>query len=786
MPVPRVVLCVLALAAWWPALSAAQPARPPLVVDPRDYGAACDGRALGRADILEQDYAGALVSAPSDCTMTAGSAVLTCASTVPFTAGDVGKVIAVYGAGPVVTGHVVPLATTIASYQSAGQVTLAAPAATSVTASEHVVWGTNDDAAMQAAVDALADRGGGVLQSPPGTCLTRGIVLPCADIGDFRRAGYLECRRRYHDIHIKGVSRARSRWENWDPHTSVDPLKGHIAMIALGFGAEIPGAGGNAPPGRLRNIEVSDLSFWLPKHTTEGLSHGAVTTGAVDGLVVRDTETYAHDGVCYHAGGGAKTVNVFMHHNLATVCGLGGPKGSRTTGAFTSDAAWAIFSDNVIRQSGQCFEITGHDVLVKGNTCDGTGLPEPAITINVSSGSTGAWNIAFLGNRFVNLGSGGFQNVLGTMSNIRVEGNEFIDITSLGLGGGREANNVKEGLQPPSVHGTSTVIGNTFLFTSRKAPAGHLFQVAGNLPVLESWVIDRNTVVYETARCTRTPFPACRTDADCSGGAVCQIPTGILSTTAFGGARWRPSHTYAVGDWVVPVVWNGLIYRCTTAGTSGAAEPSWPAATGGTVPDGGAVWTVYGLHPSLALTNLTLAGPLAARPFGYTGAEVQIDDQRAAMTIRNITSPYSFRVVGNSLAGTGAGDQVSGPGGPYDDRTAQWTLRTDDTVLSRHGRYEAGTVIRRRAPVAGPGGEGWLVTRSGWAAEPWAARTAYAFGAFAVPRADNGHFFRIVNVSACTSGGVEPAWNTAAGALTADGTCSWKESGTAALFTPRP
>lgn len=129
---------------------------------------------------------------------------------------------------------------------------------------------------------------------------------------------------------------------------------------------------------------------------------------------------------------------------------------------------------------------------------------------------------------------------------------------------------------------------------------------------------------------------------------------------------------------------------------------------------------------------------------------------------------------------------MSGPGGPYDDRTAQWTLRTDDTVPSRHGRYEAGTVIRRRAPVPGPGGEGWLVTRSGWVAEPWAARAIYAFGAFAVPRADNGHFFRIVNTSACTSGGGEPAWNTAAGALTADGTYSWKESGTAALFTPRP
>ncbi len=144
--------------------------------------------------------------------------------------------IAVYEAGQVRGGYVVPLATTIARYQSASQVTLAAAASTSVAASEHVVWGTNDDAAMQAAVDALADQGGGVFLSPPGTCLTRGIVLPCADIGDFSGA-YLNCRRAYNNIHIRGASRQRSRWENWDPATNVSPLTGHAAMITLGFRA---------------------------------------------------------------------------------------------------------------------------------------------------------------------------------------------------------------------------------------------------------------------------------------------------------------------------------------------------------------------------------------------------------------------------------------------------------------------------------------------------------------------------------------------------------------------
>lgn len=95
------------------------------------YGAAGDGQVV------------------ADGAMTSGSATLTSA-TAGFQPGDVGKAISVKGAAA--TG-VTTLVTTISARVSATQVTLATPAATTVT-SAAVIWGTDDTAAIQDAVDA--------------------------------------------------------------------------------------------------------------------------------------------------------------------------------------------------------------------------------------------------------------------------------------------------------------------------------------------------------------------------------------------------------------------------------------------------------------------------------------------------------------------------------------------------------------------------------------------------------------------------------------------------------
>lgn len=92
-----------------------------------------------------------------DGSITSGSAILTSPSAA-FVSGDVGKIVAILGAG---TGSpVAGKGFTIASWQSATQVTLSATAGSTVTAGPFA-YGTDDAAAIQAAVTAIGTVQGG-------------------------------------------------------------------------------------------------------------------------------------------------------------------------------------------------------------------------------------------------------------------------------------------------------------------------------------------------------------------------------------------------------------------------------------------------------------------------------------------------------------------------------------------------------------------------------------------------------------------------------------------------
>jgi len=72
---------------------------------------------------------------------------------------------------------------------------------------------------------------------------------------------------------------------------------------------------------------------------------------------------------------------------------------------------------------------------------------------------------------------------------------------------------------------------------------------------------------------------------------------------------WQATNSYAVGNIVraTTVQDFGLVFQCTTAGTSGATQPAWPTLINGTVVDGGVTWTAI----SAVYEDLSVLAPNA-------------------------------------------------------------------------------------------------------------------------------------------------------------------------------
>lgn len=69
---------------------------------------------------------------------------------------------------------------------------------------------------------------------------------------------------------------------------------------------------------------------------------------------------------------------------------------------------------------------------------------------------------------------------------------------------------------------------------------------------------------------------------------------------------WAATTAYALDDYILPSTPAGRFYKCTTAGTSGASEPTWPTTLGGTVTDGAVVWTDMGTIAAALTTDYLL------------------------------------------------------------------------------------------------------------------------------------------------------------------------------------
>lgn len=73
--------------------------------------------------------------------------------------------------------------------------------------------------------------------------------------------------------------------------------------------------------------------------------------------------------------------------------------------------------------------------------------------------------------------------------------------------------------------------------------------------------------------------------------------------------KWKKNRLRSVGDIRRPTTdeGTGLHFRCTTTGTTGSTEPTWPNSIGDTVTDGNCVWTAI----SATYSDLTLSNPSA-------------------------------------------------------------------------------------------------------------------------------------------------------------------------------
>ena len=60
-----------------------------------------------------------------------------------------------------------------------------------------------------------------------------------------------------------------------------------------------------------------------------------------------------------------------------------------------------------------------------------------------------------------------------------------------------------------------------------------------------------------------------------------------FTSTAANPGYWAASIAATAGQYVSPTTANGHLYVCTTAGTTGTTQPTWPTGIGSTVVDGG-------------------------------------------------------------------------------------------------------------------------------------------------------------------------------------------------------
>ena len=231
-------------------------------------------------------------------------------------------------------------------------------------------------------------------------------------------------------------------------------------------------------------------------------------------------------------------------------------------------------------------------------------------------------------------------------------------------------------------------------------------------------------------------------DAPPSAPTVTQMPAPSIYPA------WAAHTWYAPAGAFIIVDSNNNLQQLTTAGATGSAAPAWNVTTGGTTPDGSAVWKNLGPGAWQASHAYALGAVIVVTfSFSITVPQGQLINgqwQTVYVTqVVTVTNLFTCTVAGNS--GANAPSWTSGLG----------TLTTDGTVTWTNG----GT------PPAWPGATQTL--------------------SLAVKVLDPNANIEVPQRLA-SSGATAPTWGTASGSSTADASQLWVNQGPYSAATQYP
>jgi hypothetical protein len=138
---------------------------------------------------------------------------------------------------------------------------------------------------------------------------------------------------------------------------------------------------------------------------------------------------------------------------------------------------------------------------------------------------------------------------------------------------------------------------------------------------------------------------------------------------------------------VTPVTKNGRKYICTTAGTSGATEPTWPTTVGNTVTDGTAIWTCSELSLSNIFSRLdALDGTNQTTTYGanrFINFPINTASQLTVNSITTASGTATITTATNHGITTGTQVVIAGCTGTAQRYNGVWTVTsTGATTLT--------------------------------------------------------------------------------------------------------